>query len=100
MKLRGNFSQSPRIGEKRRAGIYEIYAFITIAAATTIRILLAAQGWPLTNSDEDTIGIMAMHIAYRGEHPIFFYGQNYMGTLEAYLGAALFHVDGYVIFLQ
>ena len=34
---------------------------------------------------------MALHIAYRGEHPFLFYGQNYMGALEAYIGALLFH---------
>lgn len=31
--------------------------------------------------------LMAMHIAYNGAHPIFFYGQSYMGSLEAYMGA-------------
>jgi hypothetical protein len=50
--------------------------------------------WPLLNSDEGTMGIMALHIAYRGEHPIFYYGQQYMGSLEAYIGAGLFHVFG------
>lgn len=38
------------------------------------------------------MGVMALHIAYRGEHPTFFYGQNYMGTLQAYIGAGLFHI--------
>lgn len=41
---------------------------------------------------------MALHIAYRGEHPIFFYGQNYMGSLEAYLGAASFQLFGPSVF--
>ena len=42
--------------------------------------------------------IMAMHILYNGEHPIFFYGQNYMGTLEAYLGSAFFYLFGVSVF--
>lgn len=33
------------------------------------------------------MGLEALHILRRGEHPIFLYGQNYMGTAEAYLGA-------------
>jgi hypothetical protein len=40
------------------------------------------------------MGIMALHIVYRGEHPVYFYGQHYMGALEAYLAAILFHFFG------
>src|SRR5262249_12939875 len=46
--------------------------------------------WPGTDSDDATMGLMAKHILTRGEHPIFFYGQSYMGTIEAYLGALMF----------
>jgi hypothetical protein len=63
-----------------------------------MRIVLIAQGWPETNSDEGTMGLEAMHIAFRGEHPIFLYGQNYMGMLEAYLGAVLFRLFGVSLF--
>ncbi len=75
-------------------GIYEIAAFAIILIAPALRVLLAAQGWPMTNSDESTMGLMALHIAYHGELPIFFYGQGYMGTIQAYLAAALFHFFG------
>jgi hypothetical protein len=75
-----------------RISSYGIWASGIIAFAALIRIVLIAQGWPVTNSDESTMGLEAMHIAFRGEHPIFLYGQNYMGTLQAYLGAALFHL--------
>jgi hypothetical protein len=78
---------------------YGIWACIIIALATLLRIVLIAQGWPHSNADEGTIGIMAMHIAYHGEHPIFFYGQHYMGTLEAYLAAAFFRLFGASVFL-
>ena len=77
---------------------YGIWACIIIALATLLRIVLIAQGWPHSNADEDTMGIMAMHIAYNGEHPIFFYGQHYMGTLEAYLAAVFFHLLGASVF--
>lgn len=62
--------------------------------ASTLRIVLIALGWPITNSDEATMGLMAMHIAFRGEYPIFFYGQSYMGSLEAYPAAVLFRLFG------
>ncbi len=81
-----------------KIGPYGIAAFVIIVLAALLRILLVALGWPQTNSDEGTIGMMAMHIAYHGDHPIFFYGQNYMGPLEAYLGAALFQLFGISVF--
>lgn len=45
------------------------------------------------NSDEAITGLMARHIL-RGERPIFFYGQAYMGSLDAFLAAGLFAVLG------
>ena len=65
-----------------KIGTYEILAFLIIAFATFVRLILIAWGWPHSNADEDTMGIMAIHIAYHGDHPIFFYGQYYMGTLD------------------
>ena len=81
-----------------KIGTYGILAFLIIALATLLRIFLIALGWPHSNADEGTMGVMAMHILYKGEHPIFFYGQNYMGTLEAFLGAAFFHLFGISVF--
>ncbi|GAC1435437.1 MAG: hypothetical protein NVS4B1_16250 [Ktedonobacteraceae bacterium] len=83
---------------KINIGVYELCAVTLIVLATLLRVTLAYQHWPLLNSDEGTMGIMALHIFSRGEHPIFFYGQNYMGATEAYLGAALFHVFGPSLF--
>ncbi len=81
-----------------KIGTYGIRAFLIIALATLLRIVLIAWGWPHSNADEDTMGIMAMHIVSHGELPIFFYGQNYMGTLEAYLGAIFFRFLGISVF--
>ena len=77
-----------------KIGSCGIWACIIIVVATLLRIVLIAQGWPHSNADEDTMGIMGMHIAYNGEHPIFFYGQQYMGSLEAYVAAAFFRLFG------
>ncbi len=81
-----------------KIGTYGILAFLIIALAALLRIFLIAWGWPHSNADEETMGIIAMHIAYHGEHPIFFYGQNYMGILEEYLGAAFFQLFGVSVF--
>ncbi len=81
-----------------KIGIYELYALAIIAFAIGLRLVLIALGWPPTDSDEGTMGIMARHIAYRGEHPYVFYGQNYMGTIEAHIGAVFFHLFGPSLF--
>ena len=81
-----------------KIGTSGILAFFIIALAALLRIFLIAWGWPHSNADVDTMGLMAMHIAYKGEHPIFFYGQYYQGTLQAYLGVAFFRLFGLSIF--
>ena len=81
-----------------KIGIHEGCALCLIIFAAALRIILIGQGWPQTDSDEGTLGLMALHIAYRGEHPVFFYGQGYMGPLEAYFGALLFHLFGPSLF--
>lgn len=73
---------------------YELSLLALVVGASLLRLLLIHANWPVTNSDEATMGLMARHIAYNGELPTFFYGQYYMGPMEAYLGAILFHLFG------
>lgn len=64
-------------------------AFVLGVLGVGFRAWLIARDAPLTNSDEATIGLAALHI-WRGEDfPVYFYGQHYMGTIEAYLAAPL-----------
>src|SRR5947209_14280255 len=84
--------------KRLRIGPYEVAALVIIALAVLLRLILTARGWPETDSDEGTMGLEAMHIAFRGEHPLFLYGQNYMGMIEAYLGALLFRLFGVSLF--
>lgn len=67
---------------------------LMIAAALGLRLWIVASGLPTFDSDEGTMGLMALHILGNGAHPIFFYGQAYMGALEAYLGAVSFWLFG------
>ncbi len=69
-----------------------------LALGCGIRLALISLGWPHTNFDEGTVGQMAMNIALRGEHPAFFYGQDYMGSLQAFLGAGFIHLFGVSLF--
>jgi hypothetical protein len=76
----------------------DLVAIALIAGGVTLRLTLAALGWPATDSDESTFGLMAIHISERGARPIFFYGQNYMGAVEAYLAAGAFRLFGPSLF--
>ncbi|GIG88795.1 hypothetical protein Pen02_37310 [Plantactinospora endophytica] len=64
------------------------------ALGLTWRIWLTVVGTPPTNSDEATMGLAALHIAQGRDLPVFFYGQHYMGTIEAYLSAPLVALAG------
>lgn len=77
---------------------YDWLAGILILCAILFRIFLMTHNWPLTDSEEGTMGLEAIHIAFQGKHPIFFYGQTYMGVGEAYLGAVMFRLFGVSIF--
>ena len=66
--------------------------FITVLAAV-YRIVILATGAVQFNADEAVVGLMARHILL-GEIPVFFWGQAYMGSLDAILVAAGFSVFG------
>ena len=58
------------------------------------RIVLTVLGVPPTNSDEAIMGLAALHVAQGNGVPTYFYGQHYMGTIEALLAAPLVAVFG------
>ncbi len=66
--------------------------FAIVAAATLARLILIYFNWPTTNSDEGNMGLLALHVAYQGDHPTFFYGAPYLGPLEGYIAAPLFRI--------
>ena len=81
--------------------------FLRSPAACLAGILLVAAAWKLVfifwdvvpfNSDEAIVALMARHIA-AGARPVFFYGQAYMGSLDAYLVAAGFALFGEAVWV-
>ena len=76
---------------KRRAVL--IYAALLAALSVAVKAaLLAADVFPF-NADEAIVALMARHML-RGEWPVFFYGQAYLGSLDPALVAAGFAVFG------
>ena len=69
-------------------------AALLLSAGLGIRLWFIFRGWPTLDSDEAIVNLMARHILYNGEHPIFYYGQHYMGSLEAYLIVPFFWLMG------
>lgn len=72
-----------------------------------IALGLAVRVWMLTHyslvsggdvdvylADEGIVGLMGKHILENHQTPVFFYGQSYLGALEAYCAAAVFSVLG------
>ncbi|MET8259592.1 hypothetical protein [Micromonospora sp. NPDC005205] len=89
---RGADSPRPRSGA--RPGLVGWLTGLAVLAGVGYRLWLLLHAAPPTNSDEATMGLAALHIA-RGEgFPVWFYGQQYMGTLEAYLAAPVFALAG------
>ena len=72
---------------------------LVLGVALAYRIILLAQDAIPLNADEAVVGLMARHIV-QGRWPTFFYGQAYMGSLDATLvalGFALFRQEALVI---
>ncbi len=66
---------------------YTLAAVILGALGLGWRLILTAVTAPPTNSDEAIMGLVSLHIAQGRELPTYFYGQHYMGTIEAYAAA-------------
>lgn len=64
-----------------------------IVAALALRLYFIVTPHGVLDADEAVVGLMGRHIL-QGESPVFFYGQSYMGSLEAHLAALAFAVGG------
>lgn len=82
----------------RELGALWFGAFLIALLAIGLKlILLAADAFPF-NADEAVVGLMARHI-WQGAWPAFFYGQAYMGSLDASIAAAGFAAFGQSVFM-
>ncbi len=70
-----------------------VWASLVVLAGAALRGGLASAGVIPFNSDEAIVGLMARHIL-GGQWPTFFYGQAYMGSLDAMLVALGFRLLG------
>jgi len=66
-----------------------VLSFALAATALLARLPFIVRGETLLHSDEAIVGLMAQDIAEGTRFPVYFYGQRYMGALEAYVIAAI-----------
>jgi len=74
------------------------YIWLPVFIAAGLKILLILSGRIPFNADEAIVALMARHIN-QGDLPIFFYGQAYMGSMDAILVALGFRIFGEHVFI-
>lgn len=72
---------------------FSLILLLVLVALVPRLLFLTASGFSI-ESDEAIVGLMAKHIRDGAQIPVFYYGQHYMGSLEALLVAALFSLLG------
>lgn len=83
----------PSLPETRWRWLAIAPLLICLLLALVVRAWLVVRTQGFIEGDEVLTGIQAQQILH-GARPIYFYGQPYMGSLEAYLIALLFAVSG------
>lgn len=84
---------SPPAGRISRVSTRHLILAGLLLAGIALRVWSMARANWMIDGDEATFGLMARHIL-QGERPLFLYGQPYMGSLQAYLGAIFFALFG------
>ncbi len=77
----------------RLAGVLFSPVWFCLLLALCVRVWLVIHTRGFMDGDEALLGVQAQHIL-QGERPIYYYGQPYMGSLEAYLVAIVFGLAG------
>jgi hypothetical protein len=67
-----------------------VAGLLGLGLAVRLAILFSPLGE--LDADEAVVGLMARHIASLGERPVFYWGQPYLGSLEAFSAAPLFRI--------
>src|SRR3990172_8915500 len=80
-------------GPSATASLTRLRLPVVLVIATLFKAGLWLSGVAQLNADEAVVGLMARHIL-QGERPTFFYGQAYLGSLDAWLVAGGFAALG------
>jgi hypothetical protein len=75
---------------RQRSFGFGLAGLLLIALALRLAVIASPLGE--IDADEAVVGLMARHIAFLGERPVFYWGQPYLGSLEAFTAAPLFRL--------
>ncbi|MBV9168690.1 MAG: glycosyltransferase family 39 protein, partial [Chloroflexi bacterium] len=75
---------------RARAFSFEVAAAGLLLVGLALRLAILASPLGEIDGDEAVVGLMARHIAFSSERPVFYWGQPYLGSLEAFSAAPLF----------
>src|SRR2546430_10101843 len=89
--LSGAQASHPEQQHPRIYGDAALWVCLLVAAAMRVWLVMHTHG--VIDGDEALVGIQAEHIL-RGELPVYFSGQPYLGSLETYCIALLFAIFG------
>src|SRR5215510_4170658 len=70
--------------------LFTVGLLALVGLGLALRLAVIASPLGEIDGDEAVVGLMARHIAFLGERPVFYYGQPYLGSLEAFSAAPLF----------
>jgi hypothetical protein len=82
-----------------RTSVRARWALVAVVVTTTALVLLRSYifvryGPAFFDSDQAVVGLMAKHLSEGRGFPLFFYGQNYMLGVEAWLAVPFFWIGG------
>jgi hypothetical protein len=65
-----------------------------VVLVVLIRLMLLEWNPDRLSPDHSIVSLMSKHIYEKGEYPIFFYGQNWFGSIESFMHAFFFSIFG------
>jgi hypothetical protein len=88
-------SEGARVGSSHVIGLRDVaFLVLLVVGGALLRIdFMRAVNYTI-DSDEAIVGLMAKHILEGAPVPTFYYGQHYMGSLEAIMASASFWLFG------
>lgn len=78
--------RSSIFGRLRQRG-FAVGLSVALLVGLALRLAVIASPLGEIDGDEAVVGLMARHIAFLGDRPVFYYGQPYLGSLEAFSAA-------------
>src|SRR5260370_1583286 len=83
-----------RVLDGIRPRVFALGLGVAVLVGLALRLAVIASPLGELDGDEAVVGLMARHIAFLGDRPVFYYGQPYLGSLEAFSAAPLFRLVG------